>query len=84
MEQYKAIGPSPSADEWAKFSNGVRMEFVQYYKDSLTKGASDPASVACIESMKQVMALASTKFDETAKRKEIEATIEKNVAETKK
>ena len=84
MEQYKAIGPSPSADEWAKFSNGVRMEFVQYYKDALTKGASDPASVACIESMKQVMALASTRFDETAKRKEIEATIEKNVAETKK
>ena len=84
MEQYKAIGPSPSPDEWSKFANGVRMEFVQYYKDSLSKGATDPASLACIDSMKQVMALASTKFDETAKRKEIEATIEKKIAETSK
>ena len=80
LADFKALGEEPQAGPWQELTTKSRVEFMTYYKAMLEAGATGPENVACIEGLKNVIALCSTKIDDKEKRKEMLGKLEKAVA----
>jgi hypothetical protein len=82
--EFKAAGDTPAMGPWESLCLKSRAEFVPLYKGMLEAGASGPANVACMEGMKAIIAIASTKPEETDRRKELLQNLDKALADMKK
>lgn len=80
LADFKALGEEPQASAWQDLALKSRVEFMTYYKAMLEAGANGPENVACMEGLKNVIALSSTKAEEKDKRKELLDKLEKAVA----
>jgi hypothetical protein len=80
LADFKALGEEPQAGPWQELTTKSRVEFMTYYKAMLEAGATGPENVACMEGLKNVIALCSTRIDDKEKRKETLGRLEKAVA----
>jgi len=82
--QYKALGEDPQPAVWQDLSLKSRPEFMLCYRRMLEAGVSGPQNVGCMEGLKSMIALASSKPDEKEKRQELLGKIEKSLADRSK
>ena len=80
LADFKALGEEPQSGAWQELTLKSRVEFMTYYKAMLEAGATGPENVACMEGLKNVIALSSTKAEEKDKRKELLGKLEKAIA----
>ena len=80
LADFKALGEEPQAGPWQELTTKSRVEFMTYYKAMLQAGATGPENVACMEGLKNAIALCSTRIDDKEKRKETLGRLEKAVA----
>lgn len=77
---YKALGEKPSEGKWQDYCQATRSEFLPKYKAMVESGASGAKDSACMEGMKAIIAMTSTKAGDVERRKELLEKIEKHIA----
>ena len=77
MASYKAMGTSPSEEDWKKFSVKTKLEMSALFKSVYDRAGATPQGVACLAAITSLMKIASTTPDNTE-------AIDKNIAEFQK
>ncbi len=77
MARYKAVGTSPSEEEWKQFSVKTKLEMSALFKSVYERAGATPQGAACLAAITSLMKIASTTPDNTE-------AIEKNIAEFQK
>ena len=77
MANYKAVGTSPSEEDWKKFSVKTKLEMSALFKSVYDRAGATPQGAACLAAITSLMKIASTTPDNTE-------AIDKNIAEFQK
>lgn len=77
MAGYKAMGTSPSEEDWKKFSVKTKLEMSALFKSVYDRAGATPQGAACLAAITSLMKIASTTPDNTE-------AIDKNIAEFQK
>ncbi len=77
MASYKAMGTSPSEEDWKKFSVKTKLEMSALFKSVYDRAGATPEGAACLAAVTSLMKIASTTPDNSE-------AIEKHIAEFEK
>ena len=77
MARYKAVGASPSDEEWKQFSVKTKLEMSALFKSVYDRAGATPQGAACLAAITSLMKIAATTPDNTE-------AIEKNIADFEK
>ena len=84
MDEFKALGASPTQQDWKSFSESTRAEFMNYYTYMRDAGMSDPKDKVCMSAVKLMIDLTTTSFNQQDFRDKQIVKLEKLILELNK